>query len=240
MVNKAKLEEDDIVLCTVKRIEGTTVFLDIEINGSIIQGTMIFSEVSPGRIRNIRNFVALNKKVVCKVLRLRNGHPELSLRRVISREREEVLERYKKEKILTNMLKPVLQDKTSDVLKKIKEAYELSDFLDEARENQSILKKFFAPKEASELEKIFSEKKEKEKSVKKEIKISSLSESGLYDIKNTLDFDKANISYLGSSKFSISVTDKDYKAANNRLEKILEQIKTNAKKHNLKLEVKEK
>ena len=240
MTNKTQLQEDDIILCTVKRVEGTTVFLDIETNGSPVQGTMNFSEVSPGRIRNIRDFVALNKKVVCKVLRLKNGHPELSLRRVTSREREEVLEKYKKEKILTNMLKSILQDKTTEIIKKIKEKYELSDFLDEARENQNILKKFFTPKQTSELEKIFSERKEKEKSVKREIKISSLSESGLYDIKNTLNFDKISISYLGSSKFSISVTDKDYKAANYRLEEILEQIKNNAKKYNVKLEVKEK
>ena len=240
MTNKTQLQEDDIILCTVKRVEGTTVFLDIETNGSPVQGTMNFSEVSPGRIRNIRDFVALNKKVVCKVLRLKNGHPELSLRRVTSREREEVLEKYKKEKILTNMLKSILQDKTTEIIKKIKEKYELSDFLDEARENQNILKKFFTPKQTSELEKIFSERKEKEKSVKREIKISSSSESGLYDIKNTLNFDKISISYLGSSKFSISVTDKDYKAANYRLEEILEQIKNNAKKYNVKLEVKEK
>ena len=238
MVNKTKLEEDDIVLCTVKRIEGTTVFLYIEDGG---EGAMSFSEVSPGRIRNIRDFVAPNKKVVCKVLRLKNGHPELSLRRVTSKERDEVLEIYEKEKILTNMIKPLFQDKTPEIIKKIKEKYDPSDFLEEARENPQIIKNFVTGKQASELEKIFaSTKPEKEKSVKKEIKISSLSESGLYDIKNTLDVSKANISYLGSSKFLISVKAKNYKEANATLEKIIEQIKNNAKKYNVKFEVKEK
>ena len=165
-----KLEEDDIVLCTVKRIEGTTVFLDIEENG---QGTMIFSEVSPGRIRNIRDFVFPNKKIVCKVLRIRNGHPELSFRRVTTKEKEEVLERDKKEKALINMIKPVLKEKTPDVLQKIKEKYDLADFLDEARENPKLIKKFFTPKQTKELAKIFTEKKEKEKEEKQTITLKT-------------------------------------------------------------------
>ena len=45
-----ELKEDGIFLCTVKRIEGTTVFLDIEANGAAVQGAMIFAEVSAGRI----------------------------------------------------------------------------------------------------------------------------------------------------------------------------------------------
>jgi len=41
-----EIEENDIVLCTVKRIEGTTVFLDV-VDFPGTQATMIFSEVSP-------------------------------------------------------------------------------------------------------------------------------------------------------------------------------------------------
>ncbi len=90
-------KEDEIVLCTVKRIEGTSVFLTIEGGG---EGSMTFSEVSPGRIRNIREFIVPNKKIVCKVLRIKGTQIELSLRRVTAKEREEVLEWYTKEKTL--------------------------------------------------------------------------------------------------------------------------------------------
>ena len=96
------------MLCTVKRIGGTTVFLEIEENGP---GTMIFSEVSPGRIRNIRKYIVPNKKIVCKVLRIKDGNPELSLRRVTTKEREEVLEKHKKEKILSNIFKARVERK---------------------------------------------------------------------------------------------------------------------------------
>jgi len=233
-----KLEEDDIVLCTVKRIEGTTVFLDIEENG---QGTMIFSEVSPGRIRNIREFVSPNKKVVCKVLRLKAGHPELSLRRVTAKERDEVLDIHKKEKILANMIKPVLKEKTPNLLKKIKEKHDLADFLDEARENPKIIKKFISGKHALELEKIFATSKvEKEKEVKKKIILTTQSSHGLSDIKKVLKTDKANIRYLGSSTFSISVKAKDYKTANANLESVIEQIKNESKSLNVNMKVKEK
>jgi len=224
-----KLEEDEIVLCIVKRIEGTTVFLEIE-NFPGVQATMIFSEVSPGRIRNIREFVVPNKKIVCKVLRIRDNHPELSLRRVTAKEREEVLEIHKKERILENSIKPVLKEKTLEVLKKIKQKYDLSDFLDEAREDPKILKKFFTAKQTQELEKIFAEKKEKEKEVSKKIKLTSQAPSGLDDIKKALNIKNIDIYYLGSSKFAITVKAKNYKDANNEMEKILEEIKTKSKK----------
>jgi len=234
---ETELKEDDIVLCTVKRTEGTTVFLDIENNG---EGTMIFSEVSPGRIRNIREYVFPNKKIVCKVLRLRNGHPELSLRRVTAKEREEVLDRNKKEKTLVNMIKPILKEKTPDIITKIKEKYDLADFLDEARENPEIIKKFITGKQAKELAKIFKEKREKEKEVKQKITLETNAESGLSDIKKSLDIDKAEIRYLGSSNFSISVKAKDYKKANALLENIIEQIKSKAKSLKVDIKVKEK
>jgi len=232
-----ELKEDDIILCTVRRIEGTSVFLDIEGNG---QGTMIFSEVSPGRIRNIRDFVFPNKKIVCKVLRIRNGHPELSFRRVTTKEKEEVLERDKKEKALINMIKPILKEKTPDIITKIKEKYDLADFLDEARENPEIIKKFFTPKQTKELAKIFTEKKEKEKEVKRIITLKTNAESGLSDIKKTLNTNKAKIRYIGSSNFSISIKAKDYKTANSNLEAVIEQIKNKAKSLNVDIKVKEK
>jgi len=236
-----EIEENDIVLCTVKRIEGTTVFLDV-VDFPGTQATMIFSEVSPGRIRNIREFVVPNKKIVCKVLRIQNSHPQLSLRRVTAKEREEVLDRHKKEKILENSLKPILKEKTQTILEKIKKSHDLADFLDEARENPKIIEKFVTPSQAKQLIKILSEKKEKEKTVSAQIKLISQSPTGLEDVKKTLSITKhaLEIYYLGSSKFSITVKAKTYKEANLELEEILDKIKEKAKKLNVNLEVKEK
>jgi len=235
------LQEDDIVLCTVKRIEKTVVFLDVQENSHTIQGTMIFSEVSAGRIRNIRDYIVPNKKIVCKILRITNGHPELSFRRVTAREREEILDSYKKEKVLEKMLKQVLKEKTAQALEKIKQKYLASEFLEEARENPKILEKFISKSQAKELKKIFASTKEtKEKSVSKKIKLLSISENGLEDIKKILDVKDSNIQihYLGSSKFSIKIKAKDYKKANSMLEETIEKIKEKAKKLSARLEVK--
>lgn len=231
------LREDDIVLCTVKRIEGTTVFLDVEDNG---QGTMIFSEVSPGRIRNIRDFIMPNKKIVCKVLRIKDNHPELSLRRVTAGERDEVLDRYKKSKVLLNILKPILKDKTPEVIEKIKEKYDLADFLDEARENPKLIEKFVSKDEEEQLKKLFSEKREKEKEVEKIITLKTISESGVTDIKKLLENNEAEIHYLGSSKFSVAMKAKDFKKANHQLTEYLEALRKRAKDLKIQMEIKEK
>lgn len=230
-----KLEENEAVLCTVKRIDGTTVFLEIEGNGL---GTMIFSEVSAGRIRNIRDFIVINKKIVCKVLRIRGENIELSLRRVTGKEREEVLEDHKKEKNLQSMLKPVLKGRSMEIFDKIKAEYHILDFLEDAKKKPKILEKFMSKAEAQQMEKIFTEKKEKEKEVKKMITLVSLSDSGIRDIKFILETKDAKIRYLGSSKFAISVKAKDFKLANQQLEQVLKTIEEKAKVLKAKMQIK--
>ena len=84
MVNQ--LDVGDVVLCTVDRIVGTTVFVMIGDNNRT-EGSIIVSEISPGRIRNLRDFVTPKKKIVCKIIRINQGNIELSLRRVTSKEK---------------------------------------------------------------------------------------------------------------------------------------------------------
>ena len=88
-------KEDDLILGTVKKIEGTTAYVELD---NETQGSLSFSEIAPGRIRNIREFISLGKKIVCKVLRVRDSHVELTLRRVTSKERQLVLDSHKKRK----------------------------------------------------------------------------------------------------------------------------------------------
>ena len=61
-------EEGEIVLCTVIKIMGTTVFVHLDDYNR--EGVVSTSEVAPGRIRNIRDYVTINKKIVCKILRI--------------------------------------------------------------------------------------------------------------------------------------------------------------------------
>lgn len=73
----------EIVLCTVNKILPNSIFASLD-EYKDREGLIHISEVSPGRIRNIREFVVIGKKIVCKVLRVDSykGQIDLSLRRV--------------------------------------------------------------------------------------------------------------------------------------------------------------
>ena len=71
------------MLCIVRKILPHSVFVDLmEYNNR--EAMIHISEIAPGRIRNIRDFVKEGKQVVCKVLLLNRdrGTIDLSLRRV--------------------------------------------------------------------------------------------------------------------------------------------------------------
>src|SRR3989344_4892641 len=162
MTNKNEIKEDDVVLCTVRRIEGTTIYLEIEGNG---EGSMIISEVAAGRIRNLRDYVSPNKKIVCKVLKIINNHVNLSLRRVTAKEKQEILEYHDKEKTFKTILKSNLSN-PDEIISKITEKYDLAEFYDSARESPNLMSEFLKKEDAEKLSKILTEKKEKEKEAK--------------------------------------------------------------------------
>ncbi|MBI2152073.1 S1 RNA-binding domain-containing protein [Candidatus Woesearchaeota archaeon] len=107
-------EEDEIILCKVTKLFPNSVFVDIlEYPGK--QGMIHISEVSPGRIRNLRDFVSQDRQIVCKVLRIdrERGHIDLSLRRVNTTQRSEKLEEIKQElkaeALISNLAKKLQQ-----------------------------------------------------------------------------------------------------------------------------------
>lgn len=231
-----ELTEDSVVLCTVKKIEKTTIFLDIEDNG---EGSMVFSEVAAGRIRNLREYVFPSKKIVCKILSTEPGNIQLSLRRVTAKERDEVLERYKKEKRLHGMLKSIAK-KPEEIIKKIKEEHDLLTFLEDARDKPEILKKFFSKEGAEKFYNLLKEKIIREKEVKKAFKLSSESPEGIQEIKEILSIRDVEIRYLGSSIFSITAKAKDFKEANKKISSALETIEKKAKENHAHFEIKER
>jgi len=85
-------QEDEIVLCKVARIEFTSVF--VELLEYKHTGLVHISEIAPGRIRNIRDYVSVGRQIVCLILRVdsRTNNISLSLRRVNTHQRTEKLE----------------------------------------------------------------------------------------------------------------------------------------------------
>lgn len=229
-------KEDNLVLCTIKNVEATTVFVELE---DKTRGSITFSEVSAGRIRNIREFVNAGEKVVCKILRVRPDHLELSLRRVTAKEREAVLEKHKKERTLRAIFIPLFGENTDQMLEKIAKDHDLADLLDKARENPSVLKEYVSKSQMETLQKILAEKKEKERETKKIVILKTNADAGLYDLQRIVETDKAEIRYLGSSRFSITVKDKEFKTANAKITALLEELKERAKKIGALFEIKE-
>lgn len=218
------LEEGEIVLCTITKIVGTTVFVKIDYYEK--EGTIITSEVAPGRIRNLRDYVVPNKKIVCKVLRIDKDHIALSLRRVTAKEKRESLEKDKKEKSLAATIGSLIQN-PQEVTKKIKEKSSLADFFEKVRENPRLLDSLMNKQEATKLLKVLEEKKEKEIYVKKKFSLSSNAEDGINRIKKILP---EKVTYLAAGKFLITIKDKNYKDANAKVNSLLQEIEEKAKK----------
>ena len=225
------LESGDIVLCTVDRIVGTTVFVHIEGNG---EGSIVFSEVAPGRIRNIRDYVVPKKKIVCKVLRISGDRVDLSLRRVTLKEQKELKEESKQEKSFTSILKTVLKEKAEETIKKISEKESLSSFLSTARENPKELEDLVGKQDAKKIIDILKTQKKKKTIIKKEISLKSQDPNGLEMIKNI--FEKINdieIKYLSAGKYSLKKEAEDAKEADQKLREILETIEKKAKSYGM-------
>lgn len=91
-------EPGDLVMATIKTVMDYGVYANLDEYNK--RGFLHISEISSARIRNIRDFVRENQKMVLKVLRVdtEKGHIDLSLRRVTRRERIEKVKSWKKDR----------------------------------------------------------------------------------------------------------------------------------------------
>jgi translation initiation factor 2 alpha subunit (eIF-2alpha) len=229
------LEEGDSVLCIVERIAGTTVFVKIEGDG---EGSIILSEIAPGRIRNIRNYVVPKKKIVCKILRISGNRIELSLRRVTPKERKEVLDEYKQEKSYVSMLRSILGEKSKEVIAKISEKERMYDFFQEVKSDPKVLEKIVGKNDSEKIMKILESQKPKIISVKKEISLKSTNLSGLRDIKKVFENLKdVEIKYLSGGIYSLQSGSEDPKKTDHHLKEILKDIEKKSKKNNIEFSI---
>lgn len=234
-----QFQEGDLVLGTVTGVEGTSVFIKINEEKS---GTITFSEVAPGRIRNIRDYVMPNKKIVCKVLRVSSNNIDLSLRRVTAKERDEVMEQFKQEQTAKSVLNSLLKEDAKKIEDKILTDFKtLSEFFIKAREDESIISKYI-PKEFIEQIKKVCQKRKKEVEVKKIVKLKSLQSDGIKKIKTL--FENVNqiieITYIAAGTFQIKVKEEDYKKANSIMDDFLQKVEAKAKKNFEEFSIEEK
>jgi len=232
------MEEGDIVLCTVNKIVGTTVFVHIEGNG---EGSIIFSEIAPGRIRNIRSHVVPKKRIVCKVLRVKKGNVELSFRRVTQKEKKEKLEEEKQEKSYASILKSILGEKSKEIIEKIKEKESLFEFFHEAKENPKILEKLLGKKDSGKVLDILKSEKKKKKIVKKEISLITKKPEGVTLIKKILgNLKEIKVKYISAGTYVLEIESDDPKKASQTIKTVLSALENTSKKQGLEFSIKEK
>lgn len=236
------LEEGDIVMCMVERIVGTNIFVKTLSEGKEIEGSIVLSEIAPGRIRNLRDYVVPKKRIVCKVLRITpRGNIELSLRRVTQKERKEAIEKDKQEKGYISILKSILKERAETIISEITKKENLYSFINEAKENPKKLENLIGKEDTERILEIIKSQKQKKISIKKEISLTSTKPNGLELIKNVFEKVKnCEIRYLGSGRYSIKTESTDLKKADNMLREIFLQIDKVAKQKEMEFNIKEK
>lgn len=232
------LEIGEVVMCTVERIDNTIIFVKIDGDG---QGSIILSEIAPGRIRNLRDYVIPKKRIICKVLRIRENNIELSLRRVTLKEQKEIKEKYQLEKNYTSILKTVLKEKAEKTIEEILNKEKIYDFLEEAKINSLNLEKLVGKEDSKKILDILKTQKQKEVSLKKEFGLTTTSPNGITIIKQGLEeIKEMQITYLSAGKYSIKTTSENLKSADKLLHESLEKIEKLAKKQGMEFTIKER
>jgi len=228
-------EEDEIVLCKVTKIYPNSVFVNLLEYGD--SGIVHISEVSPGRIRNLRDYVSVGRQIVCKVLKVdrQKGHIDLSLRRVNSNQRREKLDEIKQElkseqliKTIAKKLNKNFNQLYQEISKLIFQEYSHIHlcFKDIVSDDVDLIKLGLDKELVKEISDAVIEKfKPKKITIQGEISVKTYKDNGLEKIKNTLiSVEKVSstisLSYLGGGRYKLIIEDFEYKPAETNLKKV--------------------
>lgn len=226
-------EEGEILICIVKKILPHSIFTDI-VEYKDREGYIHISEIAPGRIRNIRDYVKEGKTIVCKVLAVNKekGYIDLSLRRVSASAKLAKLEEQKlegkAEKLLESVAKGLnisLDDLYNKIAVKIIDKYGLfySFVQDLSTNGESALKPLGFQQDISTqlLEKIKDKIKLPEVSISYNLIISSTEPNGITIIKNVLNAAESlakqkeyniKLKYISAPKYMLTIISRDYKS----------------------------
>ncbi len=238
-------EESELVICTVTKIQFNSVFARLDEYGK--SGMIHISEISPGRIRNIRDYVKEGKVIVCVVLRVNKerGHIDLSLRRVNEGQRRKKISQMKQEQRAEKIVELVAKKNNIDVRElfegiwqKISEDYSnLYDFFEDYIAGNADFSRLKLKKEIEdELKELVKQRiKLPEVEIAAELKLTSYESNGIDVIKEGLESikkDNVKLSYLGAGRYSLIIKADDYKQAEKQLSELKKKITEHMKKHN--------
>lgn len=235
-------EENEIVLCTVSKIQHHSVFCNLDEYGKT--GMLHISEISSGRIRNITEYVTEGKTIVCKVLKLdkERGYIDLSLRRVTEAQKKAKAAGIKKHQVadkIVQLAATELKVKAEDLWEEINANlgnYENAfDLFQATVEGQATLN--LKKPTVDVVQKLVNEKlKPAQVHIKGILEIVTYDSNGLALIHNAFKDTGLDASYMGGGKYAIGVTAKDYKKAESLLKVELDKIMKPLEKKTAKLQ----
>jgi translation initiation factor 2 alpha subunit (eIF-2alpha) len=232
------MEVGETVLCTVDRIIGTTVF--VKIDGTPAEGSIVMSEIAPGRIRNLRDYVVPKKRIVCKVLRIsESGNIDLSLRRVTQKEKKEVIEKSESEKSYRSILKGILGEGFEKALEEILKENDIPSFLEEAKKSPEKLEKIVGKENSKKILDVLNTQKKKKAIIKKEIHLTTTKPEGITLIKKVLSiFNGITVKYISAGRYSVELESSDIKLADKKIKEMIDSAEKESKRAGIEFSVK--
>ena len=241
-------EVGDLVVVTIREVKGfgANARLD-EYRGK--EGFIHIAEVATGWVKHIRDYLREGQKTVCKVLNVdaTRGYVDLSLKRVNEHQKREKISGWKNDQKAEKLLELVAKHlkKTMDECEK--------EFIGELRTRYPNM--YDAFEDASASEDWLPDLKGKWKTVfikiAKEnvtlpyvkiggyIEAYSLAPNGVEALKESLLSgmeETVKIQYAGAPRYRITVTDKDYKLAEDALKRSVQKILEASKKNGVAAE----
>ena len=242
-------ESGDLVIATIESVMDYGAYANLDEYSR--RGFLHISEISSARIRNVRDFVRENQKMVLKVLRvdLEKGHIDLSLRRVTKRERIEKIKVWKKDRKGEALLHAVAE-KTGlpihEVYQKagviLEEKYGLYEGFEKVvKEGVEVLTKLDIPEDIAKVIAQVAEERIRIKLVKVRgvLEVRCMNPNGVKCIQEAFSGAKksqkakdAKIEFcvIAAPKYSVEVSADNWKRAEEVLEKVSESVVTNITK----------
>lgn len=180
------LKEGKIYICTVKKLLQHGVI--VKIGDSGIDGFVHISELSKRWVKDIKDVAKEGDTLVCKLIRMGEQSPELSVKRVTDNEKKQVLKEWSIENRIVKMLSKFYPKGIESLKKTADEKYGSLYGLYEAVANdkEKALESLDLKKEAAEAMLDFVDKTKKKITIKTDLDISCAEGNGVERIKELL------------------------------------------------------
>jgi translation initiation factor 2 subunit 1 len=239
-------EIGDLIIATIETVTDYGAYAKLDEFNK--RGLLHFSEISSSWIRNIRDFVRENQKMVLKVLRVdpEKGHVDLSLRRVTKRERIEKIKSWKKERKSDALLRGVAEKLAmpeEEVYQKagslLEEKYGLYEGFEKlVKDGPEVLTKLGVPQDMANVFAQVAEERIKVKLVKVRgtIEVKCTKTNGVKCIQDAFTSakkaektrdSKIEFSVIAAPKYSVEVAADNWKRAEEVLQKVSQAVVTN-------------